>query len=117
MEKLKLTVKGTHCNACSKLIEGALEESNRVESAKVNFETGKTVVIYDKAKISEEEIKKIIEEVGDYEVSNESCDEGCEINNQSSTNQLQFYENPTYFGYLLIFSIASLILNIILLMK
>lgn len=117
MEKLKLIVKGTHCNACSKVIEGALEESNRIESAKVNFETGKTVVIYDKAKISEEEIKKIIEEAGDYEISDESCDEGCEINSQNSDNTIPFYENPTYFGYLLIFSIASLILNIILLMK
>lgn len=90
MKKIKFEIKKMHCNSCSSIIEDKLKEQDGIVNAKVSYESGKAVVVYDENKISENKIKQTIEITGDYgaEVINN------EINNMSQNkNNLKESEN------------------------
>ncbi len=61
MKKINLMIKGMHCSSCSKLIQGELEDK-RIK-AQVQ-DTGKALIEFDEKKISEQQIKDIIKELG-----------------------------------------------------
>lgn len=71
MKKTKFQIKGMHCNSCVALIEEKLKSKPGVIQSKVNFDSQKAVVAYDENKISEEEIKKTVEESGEYKIVEE----------------------------------------------
>lgn len=52
------------CGHCAQQIEGALRVSRGVKSVKANHEAGTVEVQYDKATITPDSIKKIVESVG-----------------------------------------------------
>ena len=61
MKKI-FNIKGMHCDSCKKLIEGELKD--KVKSISVNVQAGKANIDFDENKINENEIKKIILELG-----------------------------------------------------
>ncbi len=65
------------CVNCARTIEIALKRREGVKEVEVSFELGKVSVVYDEEKISEEEIKRTIEDLG-YRVVEEE-DSGKEI--------------------------------------
>ncbi len=61
MKKLNLNIKGMHCSSCSKLIEGELQDKGI--KAQVQ-ESGKALIEFDEKKITEQQIKDTIKELG-----------------------------------------------------
>lgn len=61
MKKINLTIKGMHCSSCSKLIQSELQDKGI--KAQVQ-DTGKALIEFDEKKISEQQIKDIIKELG-----------------------------------------------------
>ncbi len=68
MKKVKFKIQGIHCDSCSDLIGGALKEQEGVVSFKVNYESGKAVIVFNENKVKEDDIKRAIESAGDYQV-------------------------------------------------
>lgn len=62
MKKINLNIEGMHCSSCSRLIESELQD--KVKSISVNPDTNKAVIEFDEKKISEQQIKNIITELG-----------------------------------------------------
>ena len=59
--KTNLNIKGMHCGSCAKLIESELQD--KVNKIKVE-ENGKAVIDFDEKKISLQQIKSTIKELG-----------------------------------------------------
>jgi P-type Cu+ transporter len=60
--KIKLDIKGMHCNSCAMRIEQEFE--NTVNRINVNFINESAEIDFDPMKITEKEIKKEIEKLG-----------------------------------------------------
>lgn len=65
--KTTITIQGTHCNACKMLIEDVCKDIPGVQSATVDFQTGKTEIEYE-SDIDWEALKKEINSLGQYQV-------------------------------------------------
>ena len=59
-KKIRLSIKGTHCPACKKLIERRFSAINGITSVDVDFETGATEVILTRD-IAKDEFQKALE--------------------------------------------------------
>ena len=121
MQKAKFQIKGMHCSSCSILIEDKLKDIDGIIMPKVNHETGKAVVIYDKGKISEQKIIKSIEKAGDYRVKQEKEEKEQEKNiekTEASDKQAKSYPDPlnssVLFGFFVGVSLVSVMINVIL---
>lgn len=68
MNTTKVTIKGTHCNACKLLIEDVCSEIKGVILCSVNFTTGETVIEHDR-NFNFELFKKEIESLGPYKIN------------------------------------------------
>lgn len=66
MQKTKFKIKGMHCQSCATLIEEKLKDLKGIIKSKINYDSGKGVIIYDEKKLNESEIQKTIEDAGDY---------------------------------------------------
>ena len=60
-------IKGNHCNSCKLLIEDVCAEMPGVKSCKVDFNTGKTVIIHERG-FDIKKFKTEIEKLGEYTV-------------------------------------------------
>lgn len=87
IKKAKFRIKGLKCDNCVLLIESRLKDKEGVVKVKVDQTSNKGVVIYDKQKIDESDIYKIIEEIGGFKV--EKIEDSIE-NSEESAN----YDNP-----------------------
>jgi len=67
MEKSTIQIKGMHCESCEMLIKDALEEQEGMIKVKISHTKGMATIFFDGAKISENQIKLIINSEG-YEV-------------------------------------------------
>lgn len=63
-EMLEMEIDGMHCVSCSVNIDGVLEEMSGVVEARTSYARGKTIVVYDKEKVSEKKIKEEIVKLG-----------------------------------------------------
>lgn len=72
-EKVTLPIKGMHCAACVSRVEGALQKSDGVISASVNFATERASVQFDSNSTSKEALKEAIRSSG-YDVAESSSD-------------------------------------------
>jgi len=72
MQKAKFQIKGMNCKSCANLIEEKLKNLEGVIEAKVDFDSKKAVVAYDEEKTGENNIKKAVEESGNYQVEDNS---------------------------------------------
>ncbi len=113
MEKLKLIIEGvTSSNAQS--IESKLRENNGIETAKINYDSGKAVIFYNDDKIGKKDIRSLIEKLGDYKVEPEKEEEiDNNVNSEMGASD-SFYNNSLWLGVFTGISIVSIILNIIL---
>ncbi|MHD0397102.1 heavy-metal-associated domain-containing protein [Staphylococcus simulans] len=64
MKQLKLHLETLTCPTCIKKIEGALNKTEGIASAKVLFNSSKVKVKYDDTIISSEQINETIEQLG-----------------------------------------------------
>lgn len=64
MNKIKLKIGGMHCATCVNTIETALAKKTGIKSSNVNLSTENATIVYDPEKISEENIKIIIQNQG-----------------------------------------------------
>jgi Cu+-exporting ATPase len=64
-DQVTFKIGGMHCVSCGMNIDGELEEAAGVISAATNYAQGRTVVVYDAAKINPKKLQKIIESL-DY---------------------------------------------------
>lgn len=64
MEKTVITIEGMSCTSCARGLEGALNETEGVEEASVNFAASKAYLTYDSDKLSTREILQRISEAG-----------------------------------------------------
>ncbi|HZE87203.1 MAG TPA: heavy-metal-associated domain-containing protein [Methylomirabilota bacterium] len=64
MKKIKLKIEGMHCTSCAMNIDGDLEDTGRVKSAKTNYAKAQTEVEFDAAVITQGEIVSIIKKTG-----------------------------------------------------
>jgi len=63
-KKQLLKIIGMHCTSCSLLIDGDLEDSDGVVSAKTNYARQVSEVTFDDEKINLVQIMKIIQKAG-----------------------------------------------------
>jgi len=68
MKDISFNVKGMHCKSCEVLITDELEEIKDVTIIHISSNEGIVKISYDETKNSEEDLKKVIMSVGDYEV-------------------------------------------------
>jgi len=68
--KAKLDIEGMSCTACEESVDYVLKSENGVISATSSYKTGIAYVEYDKSKVTEEQLKKAIEEKVGYKVKN-----------------------------------------------
>jgi Cu+-exporting ATPase len=66
-EKLELIVNGMHCNSCASRVKSALKNVINISNVVVNLKENKVTITY-QSDINQEEIKKIINDLG-YTVS------------------------------------------------
>lgn len=64
MKKITIGVSGMTCNHCEKRIAKGLEELKGATSAKASFSNGTVEVEYDEKKVSEQEFKKVVNDLG-----------------------------------------------------
>lgn len=102
IQKIKLKITGIHCAACVKTIEGDLSKEPGVESAKVNQESGKAVIIYNDDDTSPSKIKSIIAQAGDYKAHDLDEDEVEENNREGNSNYLTIMLSLIGLGILVI---------------
>ena len=124
MKKVKLKIKGMHCQSCSTLIEEKLKTKDGIIRPKVSHESEKGVVVYDEAKIDEKKILELINSIGDYsaelEQSNGNIGSTMKESSKEPLKEIKkninsFYNNSFVCGIFAGISIISIILNIILL--
>jgi len=77
-------IKNMHCNSCSRLIEEALKDKTGIKSISASFSKEQAEIDFDENKISEKEIKKIIDKLGYACLLNEK-------NSDSNNNNLGWY--------------------------
>ena len=65
--KTKLTIKGTHCNACKTLIEEICKEVPGISSCNVDFKTGTTEIEHNE-NVDWAKFKNEVEDLGQYTV-------------------------------------------------
>jgi len=82
MKKVKFQIKGINCKSCVSLIEEEIKKLGGVLEVRVNFDSKKAVVVYDESKINENDIKKAIEEAGDYQI-----EEGSEVMEKENSQE------------------------------
>lgn len=63
-KKKVFKIMGMHCSSCAMNIDGELEETEGVKSAKTNYAKSQTEVAFDPDIISEKEIGVVIKKVG-----------------------------------------------------
>ena len=68
MQKMIFMISGMDCVACVINIDGALEDTEGVETAKTNYAKGKAEVEFDEKKITVTKIISIIKDIG-YEAT------------------------------------------------
>ncbi|AFH49655.1 Putative mercuric transport protein [Ignavibacterium album JCM 16511] len=68
IEKAKLDIEGMSCTACEESVDYALKSENGVVSATSSYKTGTAYVEYDKTKVTEEQLKKAVEDKVGYKV-------------------------------------------------
>lgn len=77
MKEGTISVKGMHCNSCTRKIEGKLKETPGLISVSVSLLEEKARVQYTPEIISLEQIRSLIEEVGDFQATvSESSKQG-----------------------------------------
>lgn len=64
----KLSIQGMHCSSCALNIDDELEEVTGVFSSSTKYATATTVIRYDAAQVSLQELKQKISDLG-YQVS------------------------------------------------
>lgn len=64
MTKAKLRISGMHCTSCSMLIDGDLEDTKGVISARTNYAKETLEVEFNEKEIKVEEIVEIIRKTG-----------------------------------------------------
>ena len=69
MKKAKFKIHGMHCNSCALLIEGRLKNLPGIIKSKINYDSGKGVIVYDENATEETRIQREIESVGEYSIS------------------------------------------------
>ena len=69
-QQLTLKIKGMHCTSCAMNIDGALEDTEGVQSAETSYAQSKVVVNFDPKKIDQKKISQIIAQEG-YEVESQ----------------------------------------------
>lgn len=67
-ETITFKVEGMHCTSCSLNIDGELEDSEGVLSAKTSYAKGSTTISYLPKKTTPAQLKKVIEKL-EYKVS------------------------------------------------
>lgn len=69
MKTIKLKLEGMHCSSCALAIDGELEDTPGVVSAKTSYAKSETEVLFDPEKTGEEKIRGIIATLG-YKIEN-----------------------------------------------
>lgn len=65
--KTKITIQGTHCNACKALIEDVCKDIPGVQSCSVDFQTGETEIEH-ADNFDWQKLKQEIEDLGQYKL-------------------------------------------------
>ncbi len=80
--KKTFKIKGMNCNSCAERIENALKNKAGIENVSVSFSNEKAEIYFDSEKISEKEIKEIIEETGYDIIDDDKKKEIKEVNKE-----------------------------------
>lgn len=62
--KRKFKIEGMHCNSCTMLIDGDLEDLDGIKSANTNFAKSETEVEFDPDKTSDSQILETVQKSG-----------------------------------------------------
>jgi len=64
MKKTTILISGMHCASCAQIIEKSLNKTEGISTVNVNLATEKAMMDYDEKVITEDKIRKIIEDLG-----------------------------------------------------
>lgn len=115
IRKAKFKISGLKCDNCVLLIESRLKDKEGVVKVKVDQTSNKGVVIYDKQKIDESDIYKIIEEIGGFKVEKlkdtiKNTEEDTNYNNPSGSIEAEPpIESSSKKGFAIVVTIVLLI--------
>lgn len=113
MQKIKFQIKGMDSSSCAFSIEEKLKNQTGIIKAKVDYDSQKATIIYDKERIDKPEIYRIIKELGDYQIREIKRKKGEEGSNKEKKLITISPKTSFFLGTLVGFSIFSLILNIV----
>jgi len=126
MQKTKFQIEKLNYDFISKLLEKTLKEREGIIEAKINLDSKKAIVVFDEKKVKPEEVQRLMEEMGFDKITkmsgldNEKMGSKEEIKENILKNEelkmTEKFSSKVYFwfGFLISFSICSLILNVIL---
>lgn len=61
---ITLKIDGMHCTSCSMSIDGELEDTDGVFSARTKYSSGETTIEFDEKKVTLDTLKKVIAQLG-----------------------------------------------------
>ena len=129
MQKTKFKIKGMHCNSCALLIEEKLKNMRGLIKAKISYDSGMGVIMYDENTIQEAQIQDEIKKAGNYKIEKikeESEEKSEEKLKREESQPIVDHKNTLTssspkmmfsLGFLVSFTVISLILNVILLSR
>lgn len=113
MQKIKFQIEGMDSNSCAFSIEEKLKDQAGIIKVKVDYDSQKATIIYDKEKIDKPEIYRIIKELGDYQIREIKRKKREEEDNKEKKLITISPKTSFFLGTLVGFSIFSFILNIV----
>ncbi|MCX6773474.1 MAG: heavy metal translocating P-type ATPase [Candidatus Micrarchaeota archaeon] len=106
MKKTKFAVSGMHCASCARNIETAFRNEEAVKSFNINFTTEEAVAEYNEKEMSEEDIIRIIEDLGYWAVAEEAI-----IDREKEQREKEIRDLSDLFLESLIFTIPLFIIT------
>lgn len=111
MKRTTLEITGMHCASCSTLITRGLLKKEGIKEANVNYGTAKATVLYDDAKLSDNDLISVVKSKG-YGAS--VSDGKIDPEKQERMQKKEIKELKNTFMFSLIFTIPAFIIGMIL---
>ncbi len=72
MTTQKYYISGMHCASCKVNIENKLKNNDLIDNVSVNYSAETMNITFDKNKLNDSDIKKLVQDIGDYDISRDS---------------------------------------------
>jgi Cu+-exporting ATPase len=101
MKKITIPISGMHCASCAQKIESTLKKLKGIATANVNFATEKATVEFNEKFVSDESIKKAIEQLGYQIIAEEETEKSSDKEKAAREAEIKKLRNLFLFSLIL----------------